>query len=309
MFTGVDNGLSIWFGGSKWSLGVYGTGGTGKELYHGPAQEGSLSMVPSTSGWVTKTAAGPPTALIWNDPAASRKTAPAATAATDFAVAEYKTLSSGTWQNSTVMASDSSSLYVVCGTMGGCSGGGGLYKVSKADGSHKHLSGTWDNATVMASDGSSLFIVDGKMGGCSGAGKLYKVSTTDGSYKQLGGNGAWNNATVMASDGSSLYVVCGKIGGCTGGGGVYKVSTADGAYKKLGISGNWQNATVMAATSSGLFMASGILQSSTSGTILIPSFFFWGAGQIICLYISLSCSPTALFMPALHCTHITFALH
>eukprot|EP00939_MAST-03C_sp_MAST-3C-sp1_P003021 g3021.t1 len=113
------------------------------------------------------------------------------------ASAETKLSAPGvSWSNATVMTSIDSRLvtkaspdsfrrlFIVCGRMGRCSGGGGLYSINPTDGTYHRLNAkaNWGNATLIASDNvlREVYIVCGKtFDGCDGGGGLY------GSYTQL----------------------------------------------------------------------------------------------------------------------------
>ena len=53
--------------------------------------------------------------------------------------------------NATAMSCSGDSLYIVCGKAGGCSGGGGLYRVSTSVGTFVRLGDAdWSNVTTIA---------------------------------------------------------------------------------------------------------------------------------------------------------------
>ena len=171
----------------------------------------------------------------------------------------------GGWQNATCAAVVGDSIFFVCGSIAGCSGGGGLWRRSvHADtGASEAISAGWGNASCMAGAGGSIFVTCACVGGGSGAGGLYKINPETGDYRAIG-QGGWTNATVMAGLGDVLFIVCGRIGGCTGGGGLWRVDTETGVTTVVSGDG-WGNATTMTSCGGHLFITCGKLGGGGGG--------------------------------------------
>ena len=134
------------------------------------------------------------------------------------------------------MVKDQPKLYIICGSVGGGNGDGGLYEVDPSPNtpSREIHSSSWRNATCMVGLDEFLYIICGRMGGGNGDGGLYCVSP-DGACVTLNNIGSWTNATCMAALEGKLYIICGAVKGCNGGGGLYEVNLALGSCLLLNM--------------------------------------------------------------------------
>jgi hypothetical protein len=140
------------------------------------------------------------------------------------------------WGNATVMAASGNSVYIVCGVMGGCCGGGGLYRIDLATEEHTQVGDAdWRNATGMVAIDGKLYIVCGL-----GDGGLYRIDPTSGTFEEVDVNATWGDAIGMVAHAGELCFVCG------GGGAVHCVDTKTGAGRVVpGTENDWGNTTVM----------------------------------------------------------------
>ena len=195
----------------------------------------------------------------------------------------------GEWKNATQMVVSGGSIYIATGRLGGCCGGGGLYRVDLSSGEHVEVNDGWANAIQMLVGGDGkIYVVCGKAyhhkveiemvddsGGfnafgvcepkirdeivneCNGDGSLERIDPATGAYETVGSPNEWGNATQMVECAGSMYIVAGKMGHRDGGGGLYRIDLASGEHAK--VSGGWANATQMLVHDGMIYLVCGKL--------------------------------------------------
>jgi len=140
----------------------------------------------------------------------------------------YATIGEDAWQSRFLVGID--------GALIAIEPGGGMYRISPADGTWTQLEGNWENTIAAAATGGSVFVIER-------SGTLYRVSPRDGSYEEL--DSGYANTVCFAAAGDTLIAIDES-------GSIHRVSAADGSWEQLPET--WSGAVAAAGDARGFYV-------------------------------------------------------